>query len=567
MQRKTANLIFALTVLAYLIFAGVYIYNTSFVIEGQRYFILNDDAMISMRYAHNLARGDGLVWNPGGEPVEGYSNLLWVLYMSLWHLLPIPLAKMSLAIQITGALCIAGSLFFIREITRLVSQSEFVALLAVTLAGFYGPLNNWSLLGMEVSLLVLLVSAAVWLAFRSWRDETFSWWPYLLLGVATLVRMDMLVPYLVVWALMLFFDAAHRKQHALVGLGLLIVFIGSQTVFRMLYYGDFVPNTYHLKIEGISLRDRLGNGFTAFLTTFWSTGWFFAIFPLTILMFKRDRYTIMLLLLFLAQVAYSIYVGGDAWEHKGGANRYISVAIPLFMTMMAVSLDEFMTAARTRMGEIEPHMKSFITGMLSIAFVVASLLQFNSIKGTRIVLAWWPEKSILQDILVGFNGKVDFITGNNTGWLLNTRTGYNERIDFVVANVDYVLMSNAIEKLTTPDASIAVVAAGTVPYLTDRPSIDLLGKNDPVIARLETHLPNAPAARLTNFRPGHSKWDYDYSIGELKPDLIVQLWEDADQAQGYLDKYYVTAEVDGWSFAVRRDSPNILFDNADEVRE
>jgi hypothetical protein len=320
-------------------------------------------------------------------------------------------------------------------------------------------------------------------------------------------------------------------------------------------------------VEGIAFKYRIGNGFTAFLTTFWSTGWLFCILPLTILLFKRDRYTALLLLLFLAQVAYSIYVGGDAWEHKGGANRYIAIAIPLYLTLMAIALDEFMTAARSRMGPLEPHVKSFITAILTIAFVGASLIQFNSIKGTRIVLAWWPEKSILQDILVGFNGKVDFITGNNTGWLLNTRTGFNERIDFVVANVDYVLMSNAIEKITTPDASIAVVAAGTIPYLTDRPAIDLLGKNDAVIARTETHLPNAPMARLTNFRPGHSKWDYSYSIGELEPDMIVQLWDDADQAQGYLDKYYVTLEIDGWSFAVRKDSPNILFENADEVRE
>lgn len=37
-----------------------------------------DDAYISFRYARNLLRGDGLVYNVG-EPVEGYSNLLWVL--------------------------------------------------------------------------------------------------------------------------------------------------------------------------------------------------------------------------------------------------------------------------------------------------------------------------------------------------------------------------------------------------------------------------------------------------------------------------------------------------------
>ena len=37
-----------------------------------------DDAYISFRYAENLVRGEGLVYNPG-ERVEGYSNLLHVL--------------------------------------------------------------------------------------------------------------------------------------------------------------------------------------------------------------------------------------------------------------------------------------------------------------------------------------------------------------------------------------------------------------------------------------------------------------------------------------------------------
>jgi len=37
-----------------------------------------DDAYISYRYAENLARGEGLVFNHG-ERVEGYSNLLYVL--------------------------------------------------------------------------------------------------------------------------------------------------------------------------------------------------------------------------------------------------------------------------------------------------------------------------------------------------------------------------------------------------------------------------------------------------------------------------------------------------------
>ena len=49
----------------FLVYAALFIYRTSFVVAGERYFSLFDDAMISMRYARNLAHGYGLVWNPG----------------------------------------------------------------------------------------------------------------------------------------------------------------------------------------------------------------------------------------------------------------------------------------------------------------------------------------------------------------------------------------------------------------------------------------------------------------------------------------------------------------------
>ena len=45
-----------------------------------------DDAMISARYAQNLARGHGLTYNRApadARPVEGYSNFLWVMGLCL----------------------------------------------------------------------------------------------------------------------------------------------------------------------------------------------------------------------------------------------------------------------------------------------------------------------------------------------------------------------------------------------------------------------------------------------------------------------------------------------------
>ncbi|HPI33482.1 MAG TPA: hypothetical protein PLR32_09245, partial [candidate division Zixibacteria bacterium] len=74
---------------AYCLYAAIYIARTSFVIDGTRYFTLLDDAMISMRYAENLIRGYGPVFNAGAAPVEGYTNPLWMLYMALVHLLPV----------------------------------------------------------------------------------------------------------------------------------------------------------------------------------------------------------------------------------------------------------------------------------------------------------------------------------------------------------------------------------------------------------------------------------------------------------------------------------------------
>jgi hypothetical protein len=78
-----------------------------------------------------------------------------------------------------------------------------------------------------------------------------------------------------------------------------------------------------------------------------------------------------------------------------------------------------------------------------------------------------------------------------------------------------------VKETTSERTRIAVVWAGTVPYFTRRPAIDLLGKSDPVIAR---HPPVLP------FRPGHDRFDYDYSIGVLRPDLVVDLWEPKPRA-------------------------------------
>src|SRR4051812_12787413 len=51
---------------------------------------ISDDALISLRYARRLIDGHGLSWT-GGPPVEGYSNLLWILVLAAAGLMRIDL--------------------------------------------------------------------------------------------------------------------------------------------------------------------------------------------------------------------------------------------------------------------------------------------------------------------------------------------------------------------------------------------------------------------------------------------------------------------------------------------
>ncbi len=216
----------------FLAYATLFVYRTSFLVGGVRYFSLFDDGMISMRYARNLAHGFGLVWNPGGARVEGFTNPLWVFYMAAWHLLPVADAKISLAIQVTAISLLTANLVVVRHIALRVSgESEAAALGAIALTGFYLPLNNWSLQGMEVSVLVLTVSAAVLLCLRCLEDGATSAWMYL-----DAWQWSTWVPSghggHALAGIVLFMagaDRPHRRRHLLWGATALVVGVASQT--------------------------------------------------------------------------------------------------------------------------------------------------------------------------------------------------------------------------------------------------------------------------------------------------------------------------------------------------
>lgn len=518
------RLAFVLLLLAFIAYGLAFIQRTTFEIDGQPFHTLFDDAMISMQYARNFANGDGLVWNAGGERVEGYSNFLWVLIMAAAHRLPPSLIQPTHFIQLLSLLFLALNLIVVRALALEFTENRWLPLVAVFLTAFYFPLNNWSLQGMEVGLLILLINAALLLSLRAQQRQVFSPWAYLLLGLAVLLRMDAAVLALLLTAGMAWLDVPRRKQHLFWGLGTLGIVLGGLTLFRLLYYGAWLPNTYYLKLSGVSLPLRISLGLKLLGDFLWSSNWALMLLPFSLLLIDRRRSLKLLFAMLLAQFAYSAYVGGDSWEHVGGANRFVVVVMPLFFTLFALTLGALSRLALKQVKTTPPWPNALAAAAI-ILFTAISLLNFNTLS--------------VRD---GFSK-----------WTLA------EKPIFVSGEERYTRMGLTLARVTAEDAVIAVVSAGTLPYYSERKSIDLMGKNDPVIARLPARI-NASLFHPGNFRPGHNKWDYAYSIGELNPDVVAQTWENTDdEVAPYLQNYEMRY-IAGIPYYFRLDSPHILWD-------
>ena len=382
----------------YVCYALAFIVRTSTVVDGRRYFLLLDDAMISMTYAKNLAAGHGAVWWPGAEAVEGYSNPLWMLYMAAVHRLPLPPRLMSLPVQLTGMLLVIGTLFFVKAIAeRLAADPSedrrqtgprdaaagsgrpmLAPFLAVLLTAFYYPLNNWTLRGMEVGLLAFGVCLAVWAAMRCRKNQRCPWWLMPFLGLLTTVRMDAAVVGVVVLAWLVWNLPAHRRQTLIAGLAWLALFLVVQSLVRRAYYHDWLPNTYYLKLAGVPLGRRLVWGLYVLFHFLAGMGLWLVALVAWLAVAVRSRTVWLILALVAAQACYSIYVGGDAWEFAAAHNRYLCIVMPLWFIAVALGL----AMVGVRLAAFQPNPMPRRTGLAVCVVGLLVLVQVNSYQFT-----------------------------------------------------------------------------------------------------------------------------------------------------------------------------------------
>jgi hypothetical protein len=493
----------------YVVWAVTFIYHSSYIAsDGRRYFNLFDDAMISMRYAWNFAHGNGLVWNIG-ERVEGYTNLLMTLLMSMAAFL-LEKRYAVLAVQLTGIFFMLGAAFFAMRIFQTLKVSETFRVLPFMLVLLYYPLNFWSLMGMETGLLSFLLGAGVYasLLYLEKMEVKHLWLMSISFGLAHLTRNESVL-FAALAFLYLLPTAWHSKNYfqrfLLAGI-LYSLFVVGQIAFRYFYYGELVPNTYTLKLVGMTLTDRLQNGWGFIQPYLLETG-FIIILALIGVLRKPSRHKTYLFGFFLIAILYQIYVGGDSWNYW----RIMSPATPFLLVISTCAMLELFN------GMESPAWRSALLSLPLIGLLLADIR--------------FAREILLRDL------------------------PYQN--DYARAHVEAAI---ALNELTDKDATIGVYWGGTLPYYLDRYAIDFLGKSDKYIANLPPDMSGQSAGFGMNSIPGHNKHDLNYSIKTLLPTYVEEFDYGTEILSGWAKDHYVRVKFGDAKLYLLKDSPHVHWD-------
>jgi hypothetical protein len=467
------------------------------------YPFFSDDAFISLVYSQRLIEGQGLTWTDGSF-VEGYSNLLWVLLTASLGYAGIDLI---FAARLICLLSTVGCIITLYIYNQKEFQDTYVpAIGALLLLITNGPIACWSIGGLEATLHALLILLIAVLLAHPKRK--YLWIASIALALASLNRPEglILVPFTIAalflqkYGLYIINPRALAKRikeeipNILAISFIPILACASQIGFRLYYYGDWVPNTFHAKFAMTPERSM------GAYTYLWDAT--IANLPLAILLLigllvyiprianpiTRDIYLKSLkricpaMLLLIAWLLIVYLGGGDIFP----SYRHIVPAIPIVILIIS---DMIGTSLKSR--KISKTETIAILLIASLAGLANHLLNKENIRAKEELYAW---------------------AGKQIGEVLNESW-----------------------RDVSPAPLTAMTCAGAQGYYLRLPALDMHGLNDKNLVKLKN--PTFGRGCI-----GHELINLDY-VFSRNPDAIISNvglampeWEMIDYP-GFQDKY------------------------------
>ncbi len=308
-----------------------------------RFAFLCDDAYISFRYARNLVQGLGLRYNPTEDPpVEGYSNLLWILVLAPFQAAGGDLASVSRILSVASAIGLLG-LVVRFTVLRFQASGREVLLPALFFASL-PPIGVWATSGLETLPFALALFGVFHALFA--RPACSNGAPRgVLAGLAgacaVLLRADgyVLVGTVLAGALLASMLSLGEERRALLralaAAGLLVATaVVLQHAWRWSYHEHLLPNTAQAKVGFSGALLRRGASYVAgFLLSVPSV-----LLVLATVLGRAPRLPRALFAAAFLPLAlifgYAIAVGGDFMC----MGRFLVPALPLLAVLLAAAL-------------------------------------------------------------------------------------------------------------------------------------------------------------------------------------------------------------------------------------
>lgn len=434
------------------------------------YPFMADDSFISLRYSQRLLEGHGLTWSPG-KPVEGYSNLLWVLLCALlgWMRLELTLAARILGC-LSSAATVAAVVYATAPVAGARRRDAAPSWVSALIVAASGSMAAWTVGGLEQPLMAALLAWTYAMAIR--HVDGFAYWGRkrqtaigVLLGLVAWTRPDGLIfsvtLLLSLWWVGVLSVASWRRlaRIAVIPAG----FYGLQLAFRIYYYGEWVANTAHAKLAWTKARHVLGmkylwDGTRGLLPVLLLAA------PLLVAGFRSLAFAKRLIVLLTAIIAWSVYlvlVGGDLFP----AHRHLVPLVPLS------------------------------------ALLVGQATRFMCSLRNPLRWAWLTLCATALTIFLGLQRMDE-----------DNAVAHGELWEWQAVPVGRLLRSQFESK----GAVLAADSAGSLVYYAHLPAIDMLGLNDHFIA-------HHPPPTLGEGTLGHELGDGQYVL-DRRPDLVIFLF-------------------------------------------
>lgn len=306
------------------------LFNAILFIRILSYSWVTDDAFITLRSVINFVDGYGPVYNIG-ERVQSFTHPLWFFLLSIGGFLDINLYFWSIFLGLIFSFAIIVILYKI-YIKTLNNFNYFIILIALI---FSETFLSYQTSGLENSLTNFLIVMFLYYYIFTDLDKVVNFIIfYLIAGLILVNRLDQI--FLIFLPMVhVFYNNNFQfiKKIKFFCFSFTPFFLW--TVFSIIYYGFFFPNTKYAKVGGRTILENFDHGLRYSIefiqTEFHIIVILLIVIMVLILLNKRIEFKLILIGIFI-QVFYIFYIGGDFMRGRF-FDSIIVVSIFLFFNL------------------------------------------------------------------------------------------------------------------------------------------------------------------------------------------------------------------------------------------